>query len=133
MYALSIFILQGTRTSSINMPETNGKMPTNQNEPEQYDGSCDVDPAAPPDGGCDVDPAAAPDGGWGWMVVLSSFMVSFLVDGVCFTFGIFFPFFLDNFGESKGKTQILGSVLNGSYLSLGRLTTLIVHISHWVG
>lgn len=61
-----------------------------------------------------------PDGGWGWVVTLSSFIVSFLVDGVCFTFGLFLPSFLDHFGGSKGKTALLGSVMNGMYLSFGK-------------
>lgn len=68
-----------------------------------------------------------PDGGWGWVVTFSSFMVSFLVDGVCFTFGIFFPEFLRYFGGSKGKTQILGSVLNGAYLTLGPVVGALVN------
>ena len=67
------------------------------------------------------DGPVVPDGGWGWVVTFSSFMISFLVDGVCFTFGIFFPEFLRYFGESKGKTALLGSVLNGSYLTVGKL------------
>ncbi|OWF36096.1 monocarboxylate transporter 12-like [Mizuhopecten yessoensis] len=72
-------------------------------------------------------PPTPPDGGWGWVITFSSFMVSFLVDGVCFTFGIFFPEFLRHFGESKGKTQILGSVLNGAYLSLGPVAGALVN------
>ncbi|XP_069115634.1 monocarboxylate transporter 9-like [Argopecten irradians] len=72
-------------------------------------------------------PPVPPDGGWGWVITFSSFMVSFLVDGVCFTFGIFFPEFLRHFGESKGKTQILGSVLNGAYLSLGPVAGALVN------
>ncbi|XP_033759184.1 monocarboxylate transporter 12-like [Pecten maximus] len=72
-------------------------------------------------------PPIPPDGGWGWVITFSSFMVSFLVDGVCFTFGIFFPEFLRHFGESKGKTQILGSVLNGAYLSLGPVAGALVN------
>ncbi|XP_061169910.1 monocarboxylate transporter 12-like [Saccostrea echinata] len=62
---------------------------------------------------------APPDGGWGWVVTFSSFMISFLVDGVCFTFGLLFTELHEYFGESKGKTSLLGSVLNGAYLSLG--------------
>lgn len=65
-------------------------------------------------------PPGPPDGGWGWVVTFSSFMISFLVDGVCFTFGLLFTEFLEYFGESKGKTSLLGSVLNGAYLSLGK-------------
>ncbi|XP_062570436.1 monocarboxylate transporter 12-like [Saccostrea cucullata] len=67
----------------------------------------------------DEAPPAPPDGGWGWVVTFSSFMISFLVDGVCFTFGLLFTELHEYFGESKGKTSLLGSVLNGAYLSLG--------------
>jgi len=69
---------------------------------------------------CDSDVPLPPDGGWGWVVTLSSFMISFLVDGVCFTFGLFLPSFLEYFGGSKGKTTLLGSVMNGMYLSFGK-------------
>ena len=68
----------------------------------------------------DCEAPVPPDGGWGWVVTFSSFMISFLVDGVCYTFGIFFPEFLRYFGGSKGKTALLGSVLNGTYLTIGK-------------
>ncbi|KAK3107469.1 hypothetical protein FSP39_015235 [Pinctada imbricata] len=54
-------------------------------------------------------------------------MISFLVDGVCFTFGIFFPEFLRYFGGSKGKTALLGSVLNGAYLTIGPLVGVLAN------
>lgn len=73
------------------------------------------------DEGSESDVALPPDGGWGWVVTLSSFIISFLVDGVCFTFGLFLPSFLDHFQGSKGKTALLGSVMNGMYLSFGKL------------
>ncbi|OWF35485.1 monocarboxylate transporter 12-like [Mizuhopecten yessoensis] len=53
------------------------------------------------------------DGRWGWVVTLSSFMLNFLVDGVCYTVGVFFPVFLKHFGGSKAKTMLLSSVING--------------------
>ncbi|XP_050415574.1 monocarboxylate transporter 12 [Patella vulgata] len=67
-----------------------------------------------------------PDGGWGWVVTFSSFMVSVLVDGVCFSFGIFFTKFMDYFQESKMKTSWVGSVLNGTYLVLGPIVGSLV-------
>ncbi|XP_041373533.1 monocarboxylate transporter 12-like [Gigantopelta aegis] len=60
-----------------------------------------------------------PDGGWGWVITFSSFMISVLVDGTCFSQGIFFTEFLTYFGQSKSKTSWVGSVLNGSYLTVG--------------
>ncbi len=62
----------------------------------------------------------APDGGWGWVVLLASFLSSVIVDGVCFTFGIFYIEFLDHFQEKKGKTAWIGSVLNGTYMVMGQ-------------
>ncbi|XP_074652406.1 monocarboxylate transporter 12-like [Tubulanus polymorphus] len=64
-------------------------------------------------------PPIPPDGGWGWVVAFASFLVNVLVDGVCFSFGLFMIEFIDYYGESLGKTAIVGSVLNGMYLSMG--------------
>ncbi|XP_033747170.1 monocarboxylate transporter 13-like [Pecten maximus] len=69
----------------------------------------------------------APDGGWGWMVVFSSFIFNMLLDGVIFTYGIFFPEFLRYFGESKGKTQLLHSVLVGTCLVSGPVVSVLVN------
>ncbi|XP_069127222.1 monocarboxylate transporter 13-like [Argopecten irradians] len=69
----------------------------------------------------------APDGGWGWMVTFSSFVISLFVDGLSFTFGIFFPEFLTYFGESKGKTQLLHSLLWGTFFSLGPVVSILVN------
>lgn len=79
------------------------------------------------DEGSESDVALPPDGGWGWVVTLSSFIISFLVDGVCFTFGLFLPSFLDHFQGSKGKTALLGSVMNGMYLSFGPIASAFVN------
>ena len=42
-----------------------------------------------------------PDGGWGWMVVLSSFIIHIIADGIVYSFGIFFIEFIDYFNSSK--------------------------------
>lgn len=65
------------------------------------------------------------DGGWGWVVIFFFFMISFLVDGVCFIFGFLFMEFFEYFGESKGKIFFLGFVLNGVYFFLGRMCFLL--------
>ena len=69
---------------------------------------------------CEVAPPVPPDGGYGWVIMLASFVCNFIVDGVCFSFGIFYLEFLDYFKESKSKTSWVGSVLNGMYLSMGK-------------
>ena len=60
-----------------------------------------------------------PDGGYGWVILFASFMVNLIVDGVCFTFGIFFVKFNEYYGEGEAKTAWVGSILNGMYLSMG--------------
>ena len=62
----------------------------------------------------------APDGGYGWVILFASFICNVLVDGVCFTFGLFYLEFLKHFGESKAKTAWVGSILNGMYLTMGK-------------
>lgn len=99
-----VFVIDSTFSLPFQMANTKNESVANKDSSQRTD--------APP---------APPDGGWGWVVTFSSFMVSFLVDGVCFTFGLLFTEFLEYFGESKGKTSLLGSVLNGAYLSLGMM------------
>ncbi|XP_060078190.1 monocarboxylate transporter 9-like [Ylistrum balloti] len=60
-----------------------------------------------------------PDGGWGWVVAFSALILNFLIDGICFSFGVFFPDFLSYFGGSNGKTQLISSVVNGTTFLLG--------------
>ena len=86
----------------------------------------------------DVDPPPPMplDGGWGWMVVAASLVCNIIVDGVCFSFGIFYVEFLDYFGESKAKTAWVGSLVPGMYLGVGKhpltcsfacMTSLMTH------
>lgn len=63
-----------------------------------------------------------PDGGWGWVITLSSFVIGVIVDGIAFTFGIFFKEFQDYFGANKSTTSSINSVLTGTYLSIGKYT-----------
>ncbi|XP_060067053.1 monocarboxylate transporter 13-like [Ylistrum balloti] len=67
------------------------------------------------------------DGGWGWAVAFSSFMTNVLIDGVCVTFGIFFPEFLRYFGESKAKTQMLSSIMVGTLSCVGPFVSALVN------
>ncbi|XP_060074290.1 monocarboxylate transporter 12-like [Ylistrum balloti] len=67
----------------------------------------------------------ASDGGLGWMVAFASFMNNFLLNGVIYSFGIFFEDLLEYFGGSKGKTQIISSVTSGTSLLIGPLVGAI--------
>jgi len=61
-----------------------------------------------------------PDGGWGWMVVAAAFLVNLIVDGVAYTFGIIMPELLHHFEAGKGKTALVGSLIPGVYLIVGK-------------
>ncbi|XP_060068752.1 monocarboxylate transporter 12-like [Ylistrum balloti] len=67
------------------------------------------------------------DGGWGWIVTFSSFMLNFLVDGVCYTIGVFLPVFIIHFRGSKAKTMLLSSVTNGLSFLLGPVAGVSVN------
>ncbi|ELU07222.1 hypothetical protein CAPTEDRAFT_190146 [Capitella teleta] len=70
---------------------------------------------------------AAPDGGWGWAVCLGCFMAMVLLDGVMFSFGVFFLELQSYFGESKGRTALVGSALMGSSLMMGPFVSALVN------
>jgi len=54
------------------------------------------------------------------VVVFASFMCNMIVDGIAYTFGVFLGEFVKFFGEGKGKTAWVGSLLSGMYLSAGQ-------------
>ncbi len=54
-----------------------------------------------------------PDGGWGWMVVLGSFLIHVIADGVAYSFGIFYIEFLEHFRAGRGPTGWIGSLMVG--------------------
>lgn len=66
-----------------------------------------------------------PDGGWGWVVVFASFMVNLIADGVTFSFGVFYPHFLDYFGEGKGKTAWIAGIFMAMPLLSGPIASFL--------
>lgn len=81
-----------------------GKKRDSSKLPDEKDGSS-VDPVK--DEGNYVAP---PDGGWGWMVVLSSFLIHVIADGVVYSFGVFLMELVDFFKTSRGDTSWVGSL-----------------------
>ena len=68
----------------------------------------------------DVELPTPPDGGWGWVVVLGSFMIHVIADGVAYSFGIFYVEFLDYFKGGRGETGWVGSLMVGITWGSGR-------------
>ena len=66
-------------------------------------------------------PPLPPDGGWGWAVVVAAFFANLILDGVCYTFGIIMPALQQQFQAGKGKTALVGSMLPGCYLIVGKI------------
>ncbi|WAR27765.1 MOT12-like protein [Mya arenaria] len=71
----------------------------------------------------------APDGGWGWAVTFAAFMVGVILDGISFSFGIFYRELLQYFEESKSLTSWIISVLNGTYIGIGPIASILVTVS----
>ncbi|XP_058064043.1 monocarboxylate transporter 12 [Anopheles bellator] len=68
-----------------------------------------------------------PDGGWGWMVVLASFSIHIVTDGLTYSFGIFYSEFLTYFNEGKGYTAWIASILVGVTLCSGPISSSLVN------
>ncbi|XP_050067930.1 monocarboxylate transporter 12 [Anopheles maculipalpis] len=68
-----------------------------------------------------------PDGGWGWMVVLASFSIHIITDGLTYSFGIFYSEFLTYFNEGKGYTAWIASILVGVTLCSGPISSSLVN------
>lgn len=64
---------------------------------------------------------APPDGGWGWFVVLGSFLLLFIINGIFYSFGVFYMEFLTYFKGGKGETAWVGSLVPGVTLLVGKL------------
>ncbi|KAK0168228.1 hypothetical protein PV327_002053 [Microctonus hyperodae] len=67
-----------------------------------------------------------PDGGWGWMVVMSSLIISMIADGVSFSFGLLYIEFLHEFGASKARTAWIGSLFMAVPLLSGPIMSALV-------
>lgn len=67
-----------------------------------------------------------PDGGWGWIVVMSSFVISMIADGISFSFGLLYIEFLDEFKTSKSMTAWIGSLFIAVPLLSGPVMSALV-------
>uniref|UniRef100_W8AKZ3 Monocarboxylate transporter 14 n=1 Tax=Ceratitis capitata TaxID=7213 RepID=W8AKZ3_CERCA len=67
-----------------------------------------------------------PDGGYGWVVVMSSLVVSLIADGLSFSFGLINSQLLDYFGESPSKTAWISSLFFSVPLLMGPIWSNLV-------
>jgi MFS transporter, MCT family, solute carrier family 16 (monocarboxylic acid transporters), member 14 len=73
-----------------------------------------------------VNKVPIPDGGWGWVVVMSSFVISMIADGISFSFGLLYIEFLDEFEASKSTTAWIGSLFIAVPLLSGPVMSALV-------
>jgi predicted MFS family arabinose efflux permease len=57
-----------------------------------------------------------------WLVVGATFLTTFTVFGVVYSFGAFFTSMADDFGTGKGATAVMFSITTAWYFTLGMLT-----------
>lgn len=72
-----------------------------------------------------VSEARPPDGGWGWVVVIASFIVNLIADGITFSFGIIFVEFLNYFGQNRGTTAWIGGLFMAMPLLSGPIASFL--------
>lgn len=62
-----------------------------------------------------------PDGGWGWMVVLGSFIIHIIADGMAYSFGVVVVALLNDF-EDVGREEmgIIGAIMVGLTMGVGK-------------
>ncbi|BFZ13913.1 hypothetical protein BsWGS_16952 [Bradybaena similaris] len=69
----------------------------------------------------------APDGGWGWVIVLSALVISLIVDGLTYTFGVFLGELERVFQEPKSTISLASSLQVGLYLFIGPVVSALTN------
>lgn len=68
-----------------------------------------------------------PDGGWGWLVVLSSFMIHVIADGIVYSFGVFLTELVDYFQAGRGEITWVGSLQPAITFTVGPLSSALTN------
>lgn len=68
-----------------------------------------------------------PDGGWGWMVVLGSFFIHVIADGVAYSFGIFLGALIDDFDAGRGDVGWISSLMVGMTFCSGPIVSALTN------
>lgn len=68
-----------------------------------------------------------PDGGWGWVIVLAAFCANVVVDGLCFTVGMYHSEWMSHFNVHHSKVSWVPSMLVGCYLLAGPIAGVLAN------
>ncbi|KAL8586249.1 hypothetical protein ACOMHN_003764 [Nucella lapillus] len=74
-----------------------------------------------------ITPVAPPDGGWGWVVVLSSFLIHVIADGIVYSFGVIMVYLVDYFQSGRGETSWVGSLQPAVTFTVGPLASALTN------
>ncbi|XP_057660337.1 monocarboxylate transporter 9-like [Diorhabda carinulata] len=97
-----------------------------QNPPVKKSSSVNSDiSSSSSDSSEDLSETRPPDGGWGWVIVLASFVVNLIADGITFSFGVIFVEFLNYFGEDRGTTAWVGGLFMAMPLLSGPVASFL--------
>nr|XP_039259524.1 uncharacterized protein LOC120335979 [Styela clava] len=55
----------------------------------------------------------SPDGGWAWAVLVSDFCIQAITESFLHSFGLFFIYFMDEFGTNNTQTSLVSSIAMG--------------------
>ncbi|XP_045772176.1 uncharacterized protein LOC123872090 [Maniola jurtina] len=69
--------------------------------------------------------AGHPNGLWRWVIVFAAFNVNLIADGIKLNFGLFFPDFLDYFGERKEKAARITEIFIAMPLLCGPIASFL--------
>ncbi|VDM30992.1 unnamed protein product [Hydatigera taeniaeformis] len=61
----------------------------------------------------ELSPPEPPDGGWGWVIVIATFFIQMIDDGIATSFGIFLDDLAEEFGASLSVTSWVGAFSYG--------------------
>lgn len=67
-----------------------------------------------------------PDGGWGWVVVIASFFIATVADGLAFSYGLLNARLVKYFEASEALTSLIGSLFISVPLIAGPLMSALV-------
>ena len=62
---------------------------------------------------------------WRWVIVIAAFILSLIMDGIRFSFGLIYKELLTNFQKGKGATAGIGSLMFATLNFTGILYNII--------
>ncbi|RNA24814.1 monocarboxylate transporter 12 [Brachionus plicatilis] len=68
-----------------------------------------------------------PDGGWGWVVVISSLIIHFIMDGITYSLGTYLTNFIQQFNITRSEASIVHALLPAITLSCGPISSIFTN------